>query len=78
MKTLNKDRWSPDQDLNLGPPEYEAGVLTTRPRSSTSVVIKYKLLHSSSHLIKHHAITTYGGVMAQLHAFLSSELNVWR
>jgi hypothetical protein len=29
---LNQDSWSPDQDLNLGPPEYLSGVLTTRPQ----------------------------------------------
>jgi hypothetical protein len=27
---LSKDSWSPGQDLNPGPSEYEAGVLTTR------------------------------------------------
>jgi hypothetical protein len=28
-KNLSQDSQSPSQDLNLGPPEYEAGVLTT-------------------------------------------------
>jgi hypothetical protein len=39
-KTTNnlcQDSRSSSQDLNPGPPEYEAGVLTTRPRSSVSV-----------------------------------------
>jgi hypothetical protein len=27
-------RISPGRDLNMGPPEYEAGVSTTRPRRS--------------------------------------------
>jgi hypothetical protein len=30
-KNLNQDSWSPGQDLNPRPPEYESGVLTTRP-----------------------------------------------
>jgi hypothetical protein len=30
-KTLSQDSWSPGRDLNPGPPEYEAGMLTTRP-----------------------------------------------
>jgi hypothetical protein len=32
MKTLNQDSQSPH--LSPGPPEYEAGVLTTHPQSS--------------------------------------------
>jgi hypothetical protein len=32
MKNLSKDSWPPGQDLNPGPPEYEAGVLTIRPQ----------------------------------------------
>jgi hypothetical protein len=32
MRNLNQDSWSPGADLNQGLPEYEAGVLTTRPR----------------------------------------------
>jgi hypothetical protein len=31
-KYLSQDSRSPGQDMNLGRPEYEAGVLTTRPR----------------------------------------------
>jgi hypothetical protein len=31
-KTLSKDSRSPGSDLIPGPPEYEEGVLTTRPR----------------------------------------------
>jgi hypothetical protein len=30
MKNLSKDRQSPGQDLNLGTPEYKAGVITTQ------------------------------------------------
>jgi hypothetical protein len=33
-ETLSQDRRSLGQYLNPGPPEYEAGVLTTRPRRS--------------------------------------------
>jgi hypothetical protein len=33
-KNLSQDRWSPVRDLNPGPPEYEAGVLTTQPLRS--------------------------------------------
>jgi hypothetical protein len=29
---LSQDTMSADRDLNPGPPEYEAGALTTRPR----------------------------------------------
>jgi hypothetical protein len=35
-----------DRDLNPGPPEYEAGMLTTRPRSS--VYMSYKIPESES------------------------------
>jgi hypothetical protein len=31
MKTLSQDKRSSGRDLESGPPEYEAGVLTTRP-----------------------------------------------
>jgi hypothetical protein len=30
IKKLSQDGWSPGQDSNLGPPEYEAGVLSTQ------------------------------------------------
>jgi hypothetical protein len=33
-KNLSQDNWSPDGDLNPGPPKYDAGVLTTRLRRS--------------------------------------------
>jgi hypothetical protein len=33
-KNLSQVSRSPGRDLNPGPPEYEAGVLTTRPRRS--------------------------------------------
>jgi hypothetical protein len=33
-RNLSQDSRSPGQDLNPGPPEYEARDLTTRPRSS--------------------------------------------
>jgi hypothetical protein len=32
------DNQSPGRDLNLGPPEYEAGVLTTWPRRLVNTV----------------------------------------
>jgi hypothetical protein len=35
-KNLSQDSWSLGRDLNPGPPEYGAGVLTTRPRRSVS------------------------------------------
>jgi hypothetical protein len=31
MKTLSQDSRSPGRDLSLGPPEYEAAMLTTGP-----------------------------------------------
>jgi hypothetical protein len=34
MKILNEDSRSPGRDLNPGPLEYEAGVLSTQPRRS--------------------------------------------
>jgi hypothetical protein len=36
-KILSQDNRSPGRDLNPVPPEYEAGVLTTRPRRSVYV-----------------------------------------
>jgi hypothetical protein len=38
-ENLSQDSQSPGRDLNPGPPEYEAEVLTTRSRSS---VTKFK------------------------------------
>jgi hypothetical protein len=35
-KDFSHDIRSPDRDLNPKPPEYEAGVLATRPRRSMS------------------------------------------
>jgi hypothetical protein len=35
-KSLSRDSRSPGRDLNLQPREYEAGVLTTRPRRSVT------------------------------------------
>jgi hypothetical protein len=37
-KIISQDNRSPGRDLNPGPPEYEAGMLTTRPRSSTKML----------------------------------------
>jgi hypothetical protein len=37
-ETLSQDSRSTRRDLNRGPPEYEVGVLTTRPRSSLDVI----------------------------------------
>jgi hypothetical protein len=34
--TKTQNNWSPSQDMNLGPTEHEAGVLTTRPRHLVS------------------------------------------
>jgi hypothetical protein len=36
-KNIGQDSRSPGQDLNSGPPEYETGVLATRPRSSVTI-----------------------------------------
>jgi len=36
--TLSQDSWFPGPDLNPGPPEYEAGVLTTRPQLFVSLI----------------------------------------
>jgi hypothetical protein len=33
-KTSSRDSMSPVQDLNPGPPEYEVGLVPTRPRQS--------------------------------------------
>jgi hypothetical protein len=35
---LSQNSLSPGRDFNPGPPEYEAGVLTTRPRRSVKVM----------------------------------------
>jgi hypothetical protein len=34
MKTFSQDSRAPGRDLNPAPPEYEAGMLTIRPRGS--------------------------------------------
>jgi hypothetical protein len=38
LENLGQDSHSPGQDLNAGPPEYQEGVLTPRPRCSVSTV----------------------------------------
>jgi hypothetical protein len=43
-----QDSWSPGRDLNPGPPEYEAGALTTRPRC----LVGYCGDEKSAHLFK--------------------------
>jgi hypothetical protein len=40
MRNLGQDNGFPGRDLNPGPPEYEAGVLTTRPRCSVNATMK--------------------------------------
>jgi hypothetical protein len=40
-KNLSQDILSPSRDLKLGPSEYEAAVLTTRPRRSTGALTKH-------------------------------------
>jgi hypothetical protein len=35
---LSQDRWPPDRDLKSGPSEYEAGMLTSRPRGSARLL----------------------------------------
>jgi hypothetical protein len=39
-----QDNWSVPRDLNPGPPEYEAGVLTTQPVIYLGVAVVYKTL----------------------------------
>jgi hypothetical protein len=39
VKNLSQDTRSPGRDMNLVLPEYEAGVLTTRPRRFSKVQI---------------------------------------
>jgi hypothetical protein len=50
LKTLSQDSRSPGRDLNPGPPEYEAGVLTTRQRRSVLIYIYvcYSMGHSAA------------------------------
>jgi hypothetical protein len=42
-KNFSQDNRSPGQDLNPGPPEYEAGVYTTRPRRSAYLYFPVQL-----------------------------------
>jgi hypothetical protein len=39
MKNLSQDSRCPGRDFNPGPPEYEAGVLITRPRRLVFVLL---------------------------------------
>jgi hypothetical protein len=41
-KNLSEDSLSPGRDLNAGPPEYKAGVLSTRQRRSVSFILDAK------------------------------------
>jgi hypothetical protein len=45
-KNIIEGNWSPGRDLNPGPPEFEAGVLTTRQRSSALFCIELWLFAS--------------------------------
>jgi hypothetical protein len=38
LEKLSQDSRSPGRDFNLEPPEYEAGVLITRPRRAVRAV----------------------------------------
>jgi hypothetical protein len=38
-KNLSQDNWSPGEDLKPGPPEYEAGMLTTRLIFSVLIIL---------------------------------------
>jgi hypothetical protein len=49
MKNLSQDSRSPGRDSNPGPPEYYAGMLTTRPRRS--VIVLHVADHFSTSLI---------------------------
>jgi hypothetical protein len=45
-KNLSQDSRSPSRDLKPGPPEYEAGALTTQPRRSVpSTYVYFFLIH---------------------------------
>jgi hypothetical protein len=44
IKNLSQDSQSPSQDLNLGPPKYKAGMLTTQPWHSFKFT-DYTILH---------------------------------
>jgi hypothetical protein len=47
-KTTNpQDSWSLGRDFNPGPPEYGAGLLTTRPRCSVQNVDVYPRVHAA-------------------------------
>jgi hypothetical protein len=37
MRNVSQDSQFPGQNLNPGPPEYDAGELTTRPRRSVEI-----------------------------------------
>jgi hypothetical protein len=47
-RKLRQDSRSPGRDLNPGPPEYEAGLLTTRPWRSVSIQIVTSLFNCYS------------------------------
>jgi hypothetical protein len=47
MKSLSQNSRSPDLDFNPGPPEYEAGMLTSRPR--LSVPLKSRMMRQTDY-----------------------------
>jgi hypothetical protein len=65
MEKLSQDRRSPDRDFKPGPPEYEAGMLTTRPRLPVRVFFKLtsedklKLLNDLIYLLISYLSFTY-------------------
>jgi hypothetical protein len=50
MKNLSQDSRSPGRDLNPGPLEYEAGVVTTRPRRSVYTAVYYQATHQVAYV----------------------------
>jgi hypothetical protein len=48
---LSQDSRFPGRDLNLEPPEYEAGVLTTRPRRSVYLGIELRYVRKLKQFI---------------------------
>jgi hypothetical protein len=52
-KTLSQDSRSSDRELNPGPPEYEAAMITTRPRRSVKGYGRRRSCHMSRSRVKY-------------------------
>jgi hypothetical protein len=58
-KNLSQDSRSLGRDLNLGPPEYETGLLSTTPQRSVNIVTGFTMCRQFSTYIRVYNVQAY-------------------